>query len=81
MKDQQRQAACELYLSSDFTVTEIANHLGIGRRSVQLWAKKENWNALRNYISRHVETQDFASVRYLAFSLTIYNSMFRSPVS
>jgi uncharacterized protein YjcR len=67
MKDQQRQLARQLYLTSDFTVTEIASHLGISRRSIQQWAKKENWNALRDRLA--ASKAGFASVRDVALGM------------
>ena len=47
MKNEVKQQAKNLYFQSGLTKTEIAERLGINRRTVMLWCQEGNWTRLR----------------------------------
>ena len=47
MKPEQQQQAQRLYFQSDLTKTEIAESVGISRRSLHYWIRQNNWEQLR----------------------------------
>ena len=47
MKNQQHEEAKNLYFQSDLTKTEIAARVGVSRKTLLFWAKKDNWDKLK----------------------------------
>lgn len=47
MKQDQQQQAQRLYFQTDLTKTEIADALGISRRSLHYWVKDNQWDRLK----------------------------------
>jgi DNA-binding XRE family transcriptional regulator len=53
MKNELKQQAKDLYFQSGLTKTEIAERLGINRRTIMLWCQEGNWTRLRRS-ARHL---------------------------
>jgi hypothetical protein len=47
MKNKKKAQAKELYFQGDLTKTEIADRLGVSRRSIHLWVREGDWERLR----------------------------------
>ena len=47
MLNEKKQQAKELFFQTDLSKTQIANLLGISRRSLHYWVKDEHWDRLR----------------------------------
>lgn len=47
MLHEKKQQAKELFFQTDLSKTQIANLLGISRRSLHYWVKDEHWDRLR----------------------------------
>jgi hypothetical protein len=47
MKNDQQQQAKHLYFQTDLNKTEIAEMLGVNRRTVMLWVQQGNWDRLK----------------------------------
>jgi DNA-binding XRE family transcriptional regulator len=47
MKNKQQNQAKKLYTTTNLPKTEIAQKVGVNRRTIMLWAKKYNWDQLR----------------------------------
>ena len=47
MKNEQRQQAQNLYFQTNLSKTEIAEMLGVNRRTIMLWCQEGNWQKLR----------------------------------
>src|SRR4051812_23182116 len=47
MKLDQQQQAQTLYFQTDLSKTQIAEHLGISRRSLHYWIKQNNWERIK----------------------------------
>lgn len=66
MKTQQRHQARQLYLQSTLSVTDIATTVGVSRRSIQLWAREDNWDKLKESIQCIAEKLSESSGRLIA---------------
>lgn len=53
MKNEKRQQAQNLYFQTNLTKTQIAEQLGVNRRTVMLWCQEGNWEQLRKS-ARHM---------------------------
>lgn len=53
MKHEQQQQAQYLFFQTDLSKTEIADQIGISRRSLQYWVKQNNWDRIRQN-ARHM---------------------------
>ncbi len=47
MKNHQKQQAFNLYLSSEYTNVQIAEMVGVNRRTIMLWARQGGWQRQR----------------------------------
>ena len=47
MKHQQQEEAKNLYFNTNMSKTEIAEKLGVNRRTILLWCKQNNWDKLK----------------------------------
>lgn len=47
MKSQQQDEAKELYFQTDLSKTEIAQKVGVDRKTILFWAHRGNWDKLR----------------------------------
>jgi Putative ATPase subunit of terminase (gpP-like) len=47
MKNHQKQQAYNLYLSSELTNIQIAEEVGVNRRTIMLWAQQGGWKRQR----------------------------------
>ena len=53
MKNEQKEEAKNLYFQTDMSKTEIANKLGVNRKTVLFWSNEGNWDKLRKS-ARHL---------------------------
>ncbi len=53
MKHEQREEAQHLYFQTNMTKSEIADQVGVNRRSIMLWCQEGNWEQLRKS-ARHM---------------------------
>jgi hypothetical protein len=47
MKNEKHQQAQNLYFQTNLSKTEIANQLGVNRRTIMLWCQQGNWDRLK----------------------------------
>jgi DNA-binding XRE family transcriptional regulator len=47
MKSEQHQQAKDLYFQTNLSKTEIANRIGVNRRTIMLWSHQGNWDRLK----------------------------------
>jgi DNA-binding XRE family transcriptional regulator len=53
MKNEQQEEAKKLYFQTNMSKTEIANAVGVCRRTILRWCKEDNWEQLRKS-ARHM---------------------------
>lgn len=64
MKNEIKQQAKNLFLDTNLSKTEIAERLGVDRRTIRIWAQEGNWENLRRS-SRHLPSMVAEKCYYL----------------
>jgi DNA-binding XRE family transcriptional regulator len=47
MKNEQREQAKEMYFQSNYSKSEIAEKLGVNRKTILFWSRQDNWDRLK----------------------------------
>ena len=64
MKNEQQQLAKELFLDTNLSKTEIAEKVGVDRRTIRIWSQEGNWENLRRS-SQHLPAMVAEKCYYL----------------
>jgi len=64
MKNEQQQQARHLFLDTNLSKSEIADKVGVDRRTIRIWSQQHNWENLRRS-SRHLPSMVAEKCYYL----------------